>query len=89
MRLHGPARLLLTGERNALDFIQTLSGAATVTARYVQELAGTKCQLLDTRKTIPGLRSALKYAVTCGGGRNHRMGLYDAYLIKENRNNFV
>lgn len=84
VRLHGPARLLLTGERNALDFIQTLSGAATVTARYVQELAGTKCQLLDTRKTIPGLRSALKYAVTCGGGRNHRMGLYDAYLIKEN-----
>ncbi|MFM5353347.1 carboxylating nicotinate-nucleotide diphosphorylase [Aeromonas dhakensis] len=83
-RLHGPARTLLTGERNALNFVQTLSGVATLTARYVAELAGTDCRLLDTRKTIPGLRSAQKYAVTCGGGKNHRIGLYDAYLIKEN-----
>lgn len=83
-RLHGPARLLLTGERNALNFVQTLSGVATLTARYVVELEGTDCRLLDTRKTIPGLRTAQKYAVTCGGGKNHRIGLYDAYLIKEN-----
>lgn len=83
-RLHGPARLLLTGERNALNFVQTLSGVATLTARYVAELEGTDCRLLDTRKTIPGLRTAQKYAVTCGGGKNHRIGLYDAYLIKEN-----
>ncbi|PNW67171.1 carboxylating nicotinate-nucleotide diphosphorylase [Aeromonas veronii] len=82
--LHGPARLLLTGERNALNFVQTLSGIATLTARYVAELEGTDCRLLDTRKTIPGLRTAQKYAVTCGGGKNHRIGLYDAYLIKEN-----
>ncbi|WMJ05435.1 carboxylating nicotinate-nucleotide diphosphorylase [Aeromonas veronii] len=83
-RLHGPARLLLTGERNALNFVQTLSGVATLTARYVAELEGTDCRLLDTRKTIPGLRTAQKYAVTCGGGKNHRIGLFDAYLIKEN-----
>lgn len=83
-RLHGPARLLLTGERNALNFVQTLSGVATLTARYVDELEETDCRLLDTRKTIPGLRTAQKYAVTCGGGKNHRIGLYDAYLIKEN-----
>ena len=83
-RLHGPARALLTGERNALNFVQTLSGVATLTARYVAELAGTECRLLDTRKTLPGLRTAQKYAVTCGGGKNHRIGLYDAYLIKEN-----
>ncbi|WP_421212463.1 carboxylating nicotinate-nucleotide diphosphorylase [Aeromonas sp. 600479] len=83
-RLHGPARMLLTGERNALNFVQTLSGVATLTARYVAELEGTDCRLLDTRKTIPGLRTAQKYAVTCGGGKNHRIGLYDAYLIKEN-----
>ncbi|HEH9405589.1 TPA: carboxylating nicotinate-nucleotide diphosphorylase [Aeromonas bestiarum] len=83
-RLHGPARVLLTGERNALNFVQTLSGVATLTARYVAELAGTECRLLDTRKTLPGLRSAQKYAVTCGGGKNHRIGLFDAYLIKEN-----
>ncbi|WOE66141.1 carboxylating nicotinate-nucleotide diphosphorylase [Aeromonas allosaccharophila] len=83
-RLHGPARLLLTGERNALNFVQTLSGVATLTASYVAELEGTDCRLLDTRKTIPGLRTAQKYAVTCGGGKNHRIGLYDAYLIKEN-----
>ena len=83
-RLHGPARTLLTGERNALNFVQTLSGVATLTARYVAELAGTDCRLLDTRKTLPGLRLAQKYAVTCGGCHNHRIGLYDAYLIKEN-----
>ncbi|WP_421218678.1 carboxylating nicotinate-nucleotide diphosphorylase [Aeromonas jandaei] len=83
-RLHGPARVLLTGERNALNFVQTLSGVATLTARYVAELEETDCRLLDTRKTIPGLRTAQKYAVTCGGGKNHRIGLYDAYLIKEN-----
>lgn len=83
-RLHGPARLLLTGERTALNFVQTLSGVATLTARYVAELEGTECRLLDTRKTLPGLRTAQKYAVTCGGGKNHRIGLYDAYLIKEN-----
>lgn len=83
-RLHGPARALLTGERNALNFVQTLSGVATLTARYVAELEGTDCRLLDTRKTLPGLRSAQKYAVTCGGGKNHRIGLFDAYLIKEN-----
>ncbi len=83
-RLHGPARVLLTGERNALNFVQTLSGVATLTARYVAELEGTDCRLLDTRKTLPGLRTAQKYAVTCGGGKNHRIGLFDAYLIKEN-----
>ncbi|MGY3858192.1 carboxylating nicotinate-nucleotide diphosphorylase [Aeromonas intestinalis] len=83
-RLHGPARVLLTGERNALNFVQTLSGVATLTARYVAKLEGTDCRLLDTRKTLPGLRSAQKYAVTCGGGKNHRIGLFDAYLIKEN-----
>ncbi len=83
-RLQGPARILLTGERTALNFVQSLSGVATLTARYMQELAGTRCKLLDTRKTVPGLRTALKYAVTCGGGTNHRMGLFDAYLIKEN-----
>jgi nicotinate-nucleotide pyrophosphorylase (carboxylating) len=83
-RLHGPARVLLTGERNALNFVQTLSGVATLTARYVAKLEGTDCRLLDTRKTLPGLRTAQKYAVTCGGGKNHRIGLHDAYLIKEN-----
>ncbi|MDF5109522.1 carboxylating nicotinate-nucleotide diphosphorylase, partial [Vibrio parahaemolyticus] len=75
---------LLTGERNAMNFIQTLSGCATVTAEYAEKIAHTECRLLDTRKTIPGLRSALKYAVTCGGGFNHRIGVFDAYLIKEN-----
>ncbi len=83
-RLQGPARVLLTGERTALNFVQSLSGVASLVARYVQELDGTHCRLLDTRKTVPGLRTALKYAVTCGGGNNHRMGLFDAYLIKEN-----
>ncbi|MGD8170862.1 carboxylating nicotinate-nucleotide diphosphorylase [Vibrio sp. TRT 21S02] len=82
--LSGSARMLLTGERNAMNFIQTLSGCATTTAEYAKQLEGTKCRLLDTRKTIPGLRSALKYAVACGGGYNHRIGVFDAYLIKEN-----
>ncbi|MGB2079475.1 MAG: carboxylating nicotinate-nucleotide diphosphorylase, partial [Vibrio sp.] len=82
--LTGPARILLTGERNAMNFIQTLSGCASQTAVYVKALEGTDCRLLDTRKTLPGLRYALKYAVSCGGGFNHRIGVYDAYLIKEN-----
>ncbi len=82
--IKGDARPILSGERTALNFIQTLSGIATTTTHYVQQLAGTSCKLLDTRKTIPGLRLAEKYAVRCGGGVNHRMGLYDAYLIKEN-----
>ncbi|WP_261833963.1 carboxylating nicotinate-nucleotide diphosphorylase [Vibrio ishigakensis] len=82
--LSGPARTLLTGERNAMNFIQTLSGCATVVAEYAKAIEGTGCRLLDTRKTIPGLRSALKYAVACGGGYNHRIGVFDAYLIKEN-----
>ncbi|MCK1969491.1 MULTISPECIES: carboxylating nicotinate-nucleotide diphosphorylase [Franconibacter] len=82
--LEGPARVLLTGERTALNFVQTLSGVASQVREYVALLAGTKTQLLDTRKTIPGLRTALKYAVLCGGGNNHRLGLSDAFLIKEN-----
>jgi nicotinate-nucleotide pyrophosphorylase (carboxylating) len=84
LKLEGPIRGLLTAERTALNFLQTLSGIATETKRYVTALQGTHTQLLDTRKTLPGLRDALKYAVTCGGGVNHRMGLYDAVLIKEN-----
>jgi nicotinate-nucleotide pyrophosphorylase (carboxylating) len=83
-RLDGPARALLTGERSALNFLQTLSGTATLTARYVEAVRGTRARILDTRKTLPGLRRAQKYAVACGGGHNHRMGLYDAVLIKEN-----
>lgn len=82
--LEGPARALLTGERNAMNFIQTLSGCATATSIYAEKIQHTQCRLLDTRKTIPGLRSALKYAVACGGGFNHRIGVFDAYLIKEN-----
>ena len=82
--LEGPARALLTGERTALNFLQLLSGTATVTARYVQAVAGTACRILDTRKTIPGLRTAQKYAVQCGGGQNHRIGLFDMVLVKEN-----
>ncbi|XES84955.1 carboxylating nicotinate-nucleotide diphosphorylase [Franconibacter pulveris] len=82
--LEGPARVLLTGERTALNFVQTLAGVASQVREYVALLAGTKTQLLDTRKTIPGLRTALKYAVLCGGGNNHRLGLSDAFLIKEN-----
>ncbi|MCG8707467.1 carboxylating nicotinate-nucleotide diphosphorylase [Brenneria sp. 4F2] len=80
----GPARQLLTGERTALNFVQTLSGVATEAGRYAALLAGTRTRLLDTRKTLPGLRTALKYAVLCGGGDNHRLGLSDAFLIKEN-----
>lgn len=82
--LSGSARSLLTGERCAINWLQTLSGTATRVDQYVKQLAGTHAQLLDTRKTVPGLRYAQKYAVRCGGGKNHRMGLYDAYLIKEN-----
>jgi nicotinate-nucleotide pyrophosphorylase (carboxylating) len=82
--LEGSARSLLTGERTALNFLQLLSGTASVTQRYVAAVAGTPCRILDTRKTIPGLRSAQKYAVRCGGGTNHRLGLYDMVLIKEN-----
>ncbi|MBX9477902.1 carboxylating nicotinate-nucleotide diphosphorylase [Yersinia enterocolitica] len=82
--LTGPARILLTGERTALNFLQTLSGVATEVSRYVTVLSGLHTQLLDTRKTVPGLRTALKYAVLCGGGNNHRLGLSDAFLIKEN-----
>ncbi len=80
----GKAQSLLTAERTALNFLQTLSGTATVTHQYVEQLKGTQTQLLDTRKTIPLFRLAQKYAVTCGGGVNHRKGLYDAFLIKEN-----
>jgi len=83
-KLSGNARRLLTGERTALNFLQSLSGTATETAKYVEVLQGTNCTLLDTRKTIPGMRLAQKYAVTCGGGQNHRIGLFDAFLIKEN-----
>lgn len=82
--LKGPARLLLTAERTALNFVQTLSGVATEVSHYVELLVGSETQLLDTRKTLPGLRTALKYAVLCGGGSNHRLGLSDAFLIKEN-----
>ena len=83
-KLVGPARAILTGERTALNFLQTLSATATVTAEYVAAVAGTRARVLDTRKTLPGLRQAQKYAVRCGGGENHRAGLYDAILIKEN-----
>ncbi len=82
--LTGPSRALLTGERTALNFLQTLSGTATITRQYVEAVAGTRVKVLDTRKTIPGLRQAQKYAVSSGGGTNHRMGLYDGVLIKEN-----
>jgi nicotinate-nucleotide pyrophosphorylase (carboxylating) len=82
--LDGTARAVLTGERTALNFLQLLSGTATITRRYVSAIEGTGCRILDTRKTLPGLRSAQKYAVRCGGGSNHRMGLYDLILIKEN-----
>ena len=83
-RLRGPARSILTAERTALNFLQLLSATATTTARYVAAVAGTECRILDSRKTIPGLRLAQKYAVACGGGVNHRIGLFDAILIKEN-----
>ena len=83
-RLQGPARALVTGERSALNFLQTLSGTASVTRRYADALSNSRTRLLDTRKTLPGLRRAQKYAVRCGGGFNHRAGLYDGVLIKEN-----
>ncbi|MGE0082428.1 MAG: carboxylating nicotinate-nucleotide diphosphorylase [Thiohalomonadaceae bacterium] len=83
-RLSGPARALLTGERTALNFLQTLSGTATEARRHADAVAGTRARVLDTRKTVPGLRKAQKYAVRCGGCLNHRMGLYDAVLVKEN-----
>lgn len=82
--IKGKARAILTAERTALNFLQMLSGTATTTANYVQCLQGSNTRLLDTRKTIPGFRQAQKYAVACGGGKNHRIGLFDAYLIKEN-----
>jgi len=82
--VQGPARALLTAERTALNFLQLLSGTATAAHRFAQLLQGTRCRLLDTRKTIPGLRTAQKYAVRVGGGDNHRMGLFDGILIKEN-----
>ena len=83
-KLVGNTRALLTGERTALNFLQTLSATATITAKYVREIEGTGATILDTRKTLPGLRQAQKYAVRCGGGGNHRSGLFDAILIKEN-----
>lgn len=83
-KLVGPARALLSGERTALNFLQTLSATATTTASFVTAVKGTGARVLDTRKTLPGLRQAQKYAVRCGGGHNHRSGLYDAILIKEN-----
>lgn len=83
-KLSGPARALLTGERAALNLLQTLSATATVARQYAEAVAGTGCKVLDTRKTIPGLRNAQKYAVACGGCTNHRIGLYDGVLIKEN-----
>jgi nicotinate-nucleotide pyrophosphorylase (carboxylating) len=82
--MQGPARAILTGERCALNFVQTLSGTATITRQFVAAVASTRCRILDTRKTLPGLRLAQKYAVRCGGGHNLRLGLYDMVLIKEN-----
>ena len=82
--LQGSARSILSGERAALNFLQTLAATATATRRYVDLVAHTQCRILDTRKTLPGLRTAQKYAVVCGGGTNHRIGLYDRVLIKEN-----
>ncbi|HOX25176.1 MAG TPA: carboxylating nicotinate-nucleotide diphosphorylase [Candidatus Krumholzibacteria bacterium] len=82
--LRGPAAPLLTGERTALNFLQHLSGIATLTARYVDAVAGTGCQVLDTRKTVPGWRTLAKYAVRCGGGVNHRLGLDDRIMLKDN-----
>jgi nicotinate-nucleotide pyrophosphorylase (carboxylating) len=84
LRLTGAARPILTGERTALNFLQTLSATATAAHRYVEAVAGTGCQILDTRKTLPGLRLAQKYAARCGGARNHRLGLHDMILVKEN-----
>ena len=84
IRIHGPARALLTAERTALNFVQRLSGIATLTAKFVQQVSGTNTKILDTRKTIPGWRVLEKYAVACGGGTNHRFGLYDQVMIKDN-----
>ncbi len=84
LEIKAPARALLSAERTALNFLQTLSGTATTTAYYARLIAHTKTRLLDTRKTLPGLRDAQKYAVRCGGGLNHRIGLFDAFLLKEN-----
>jgi nicotinate-nucleotide pyrophosphorylase (carboxylating) len=84
LEISGPAGSILTAERCALNFIQQLSGVATETRRYVEATAGTRARILDTRKTVPGLRALQKYAVLCGGGRNHRIGLYDQFLIKDN-----
>jgi nicotinate-nucleotide pyrophosphorylase (carboxylating) len=83
-RLDGPVASILTGERTALNFLQNLGGIASLTALYVAEVAGTSCRVLDTRKTLPGYRSLAKYAVLCGGGHNHRMGLYDRVMLKDN-----
>ena len=84
LEIRGSAASILTGERCALNFLQQLSGVATQTRRFVDAVAGTKAKILDTRKTIPGLRALQKYAVRCGGGENHRFGLYDQFLIKDN-----
>ena len=84
LRVQGPARALLSAERTALNFIQRLAGVATLTARFVEQIAATGAQILDTRKTTPGWRALEKYAVTCGGGKNHRLGLYDQVMIKDN-----
>jgi nicotinate-nucleotide pyrophosphorylase (carboxylating) len=84
LRVQGPTRALLTAERTALNFLQRLSGVATLTAQFVGQVAGTRAQILDTRKTTPGWRALEKYAVACGSGTNHRMGLYDQVLIKDN-----
>ncbi len=84
LRLHGPTRALLTAERTALNFVQRLAGVATLTAKFVEQVAGTQAQILDTRKTTPGWRTLEKYAVACGGGTNHRVGLYDQVMIKDN-----
>jgi len=84
LRISGAARPILTGERTALNFLQTLSATATAASRFVEAVAGTRCRILDTRKTLPGLRLAQKYAARCGGAKNHRLGLHDMVLIKEN-----
>lgn len=83
-KIRGPTRAILSGERTALNFLQTLSATATIARRFVESVAGTNATILDTRKTVPGLRAAQKYAVRCGGASNHRIGLFDAILIKEN-----
>lgn len=83
-QLNGPVGALLTGERTALNFLQHLSGIASLTARYARAVAGTGCRVLDTRKTLPGFRALAKYAVVCGGGQNHRLGLYDRIMLKDN-----